>query len=117
MTASVSVRRARRLTPSLALVAAAAVALAGCLGADTPPFAIARMKAATPSCDLNPTYPWIGRVAGKFIGSSGLSQSHGTSGAFVGCFPDLKTCNLWRDYAISFIASPLSQNVCERRST
>ncbi len=77
----------RRLSPSLALVAAAGLVLAGCIGADTPPFAIARMKAATPSCDLNPTYPWIGRVAGKFIGNSGLSRATAPRAPSSAVFP------------------------------
>jgi hypothetical protein len=67
---------------------------------------------ATPSCDANPTLPWIGRVSGE---SDDDPTDSVEPVSFVGCFATEEECNAWRERGSGLIDDRIVQNSCERR--
>ena len=69
-------------------------------------------REATPSCDANPSLPWIGRVSGE-------SDDDPTNAveplSFVGCFATEAECNAWRERGSGLIDDRIVQNSCEKR--
>ncbi len=69
-------------------------------------------REATPSCDANPTLPWIGRVSGE---SDEDPTDNDEPVSFVGCFATEEECNAWRERGSGLIDDRIVQNSCERR--
>ena len=69
-------------------------------------------REATPSCDANPTLPWIGRVSGE---SDEDPTNNVEPVSFVGCFATEAECNAWRERGSGLIDDRIVQNSCERR--
>lgn len=69
-------------------------------------------REATPSCDANPTLPWIGRVSGE---SDEDPTDNVEPVSFVGCFATEEECNAWRERGSGLIDDRIVQNSCERR--
>jgi hypothetical protein len=103
-----SVRRAAALAGALSVLAPAAAAPAFAQGIQTP-FFIARIRAVTPQCRDNPTAPVAGYVSGNMSGRPSRNVS------FVGCFPDVASCESWRLFVSGQIEGHLIQNRCEMR--
>jgi hypothetical protein len=69
-------------------------------------------REASPSCDANPTLPWIGRVSGE---SDEDPTDNVEPVSFVGCFATEAECNAWRERGSGLIDDRIVQNSCERR--
>lgn len=69
-------------------------------------------REASPSCDANPTLPWIGRVSGE---SDEDPTDNVEPVSFVGCFATEEECNAWRERGSGLIDDRIVQNSCERR--
>jgi hypothetical protein len=98
-----------------AAVLAAALALPA--GAVLPVAALAQedvnaFREASPSCDANPTLPWIGRVSGE---SDEDPTDNTEPVSFVGCFATKAECDAWRERGSGLIDDRIVENVCEQR--
>lgn len=73
---------------------------------------ITEIQKATPSCEANPSAPWIGRVSGSV-------QDDMTDDivpvSFVGCFDTQAACEAWKEKTSGFITGPIIQYTCARR--
>jgi hypothetical protein len=65
----------------------------------------------TPSCAANPGFPVIGRVSG---GTEDIDDRT-IPVSFVGCFPDMPTCERWKGMASSIITTTIIQYSCRPR--
>lgn len=66
---------------------------------------------ATPSCSANPQFPIIGRVSGGT--EDFLDRTIPVS--FVGCFPDVGSCELWKGRTSAIITTTIIQYSCRPR--
>lgn len=108
-------RPAIRLRGALATAVAAAALVAG---SASPASAfvsvdIARYQAATPKCDANPSFGWVGRVSGEVDNNFDTGQY---AVSFVGCFPTREACDTWRERALGLITQVIVQNSCAPRT-
>lgn len=101
------------------LLAAAAAMLGGTFAATFLPspaeaqFAaaiVAQTMARTPLCSEHPDYPVVGRVIAYYS-----TDPRPVRMAFVGCFPDMATCDAWRKEAMQPLNPPIVANRCEAR--
>jgi hypothetical protein len=69
-------------------------------------------REASPSCDANPTLPWIGRVSGE---SDENPTDNTEPVSFVGCFATEAECNAWRERGSGLIDDRIVENLCEKR--
>lgn len=65
------------------------------------------IRAATPPCDLNPTFPIRGRVSGIL--------GNGRGASFVGCFPTIESCERWRSPVSGQMQGRLILSRCDLR--
>lgn len=75
---------------------------------------IANMRAATPSCSANPG-PVVGRVSGEVGVGSGERGAGPRLAGFVGCFPNVGSCELWRLRTLGGIDGRITDSRCEPR--
>jgi len=75
---------------------------------------VADYQAKTPSCQANPTAPWIGRASGETDDDPSTNQE---AVSFVGCFKTRAECQTWLDGATGLIDGRIIENVCEQRSS
>ena len=91
---------------------AAALALPGVASAQIGgPQQIQEIRDAAPSCSANPQFPYIGRVSG---GTENLLDRT-MPVSFVGCFPDLNSCEAWKGAASGIITTTIIQYSCKQR--
>ena len=94
----------------------AAAILAAALALPSAAFAqegdVIAFREASPSCDANPSLPWIGRVSGE---SDEDPTNNVEPVSFVGCFATEAECNAWRERGSGLIDDRIVQNSCEQR--
>jgi hypothetical protein len=69
-------------------------------------------RESSPSCEANPTLPWIGRVSGE---SDEDPTDNTEPVSFVGCFATQAECDAWRERGSGLIDDRIVENVCEQR--